>query len=110
MPTSPSAALGAYVASFEALTAHIYTLFDEYKRVYNSLAMETPEKYLGAVTPTVANYDGLTGTVLLIDGTRVNLWELENPQNAAAELRDRLAEDIERQADALIRLRAVTAD
>lgn len=110
MPTSPRAALGAYVASYEALTVHIYTLFDAYKRVYSSLGMEAPEKYLGAVTPTVANFDGLTGAVLLADGTRVNLWELEHPEKAAAELHDRLAVDIERQAEALVRLRAVYAD
>lgn len=98
-------ALSAYVSGYEALVSHIYTLFDAYKHVYEALAMETPERYKGVVTPTVANYDGLTGTVLLSDDTRVGLWELENPEFAAGVLHDKLAIDIERQADALIRVR-----
>jgi hypothetical protein len=107
---SPRAALGAYVSGYEALTSHIYTLFDKYKAVYNSLAMDAPETYRGMVTPTVANFDGLTGTILLADGTRVTLYELEHPDTAAADLFARLAEDIDRQAGALARRRAADAD
>lgn len=103
--TTARDALSSYIASSQALIVHIHTLFDAYNRVYSSLGMATPEAYTGLVTPTVANFDGLTGTVLLVDGTRVNLMDLENPKAAAERLYENLAEDIERQADALIRLR-----
>lgn len=105
MPTTARDALRSYVTSSQALVVHIHTLFDAYSRVYNSLGMETPEAYVGLVTPTVASFDGLTGTVLLVDGTRVDLVDLENPKAATERLYERLAEDIERQADALIRVR-----
>lgn len=98
---SATASLVAYIEGRAALTSHIHALFEKYKNVYSSLAMDVPTEFLGLATPTVANFDGLTGTVLLADGTRVSLWELENPEKAARGLRNRLCDNIARQVEAM---------